>query len=190
MTTQQDDPWVIRAGIYWVFAIGVVTGLAAALFTSLISSFSWTFLSIFFVSLGCGLSAVILSLIWVFLLFFFTKTPTQDTPLPDPILLKEFLNTPAATIAPNLPPSKSAKLAEWLIEFRILHGNNSVWVIPFPDGPDAERVIFCVNNLSPNEQKTLQSFHVDNITTLPKETQQQLFPNSSSKIRFIEAFGD
>ena len=109
---------------------------------------------------------------------------------PVPVPLREFLGDPEAVIAPNLHPGNSEKLEEWLKEFSSSHGEDSVWVLPLPDGPFADRVVFAVADLSPGELADLRGFEVDSIQGLPAATTKSILPQRAEGKRLFEAVWD
>ena len=182
-----EEPWIIRLGIYWIFGIGALLGQALVICLIFLFGREVSVLTGLGVVLGFGVGAAGLSIAWIFST---TKPSIAERVFPVPVPLREFVSVSEAVVAPNLNPDNSQKLAEWLMEFSSAHGENSVWVLPLPDGPYADRIVFAVADLSPSELAALRAFDVDSIEGLPAETAKSILPQLEEGKRLFEAVWD
>jgi hypothetical protein len=182
-----EEPWIIRLGIYWIFGIGALLGLALVICLIFLFGREVSVLTGLGVVLAFGVGGAVLSIAWIVVT---TKPSIAERAFPVPVPLGEFLSVSGAVVAPNLHPDSSEKLAEWLRDFSSSHGEDSVWVLPLPDGPFADRLVFAVADLSPSELAALKGFDVDSIESLPAKTAKSVLPQLAEGKRLFEAVWD
>ena len=182
-----QEPWYIRLGIYWIFTIGSLLGLALIGLLAFLLHWQaglWAGLGI---TLGSGITSAAAILAWIFL----TPAPTLGArDFPAPVPLRTFLDDPEAVIAPNLHPDACDRLAEWLKKFAGHHGEDSVWVLPLPDGPFSDRVVLAVPALSSADIVALKRFDIDSIEELSEETRSKVFPLIERSRKLVEIAWD
>jgi hypothetical protein len=182
-----QEPWYIRLGIYWIFAIGALLGLSLTALLALILHWQPGLLAILGITLGSGIASSAAVLTWICL------TPPRIPPereFPSPVPLQEFLDDPEAVIAPNLHPDACDRLAQWLKNFAAHHGDHSVWILPLPDGPAADRILLAISSLSSSDLVALEKFDFDTIEELSEETRAMRYPRIGPSKKLIELFWD
>ena len=183
----EQDPWYIHLGIYRIFAIGALLGITVVALLAIFLHWQPTLLACLAITLGSGITSAAAVLAWICIT---PPPPLKEHGYPTPVPLGKFLDDPDAVIAPNLHPDACDRLAEWLQKFAAYHGEESVWVLPLPDGPAADRVILAVPALSSGEHAALKRFNIESIEELSEDTRSIVFPHVERSMKLVELAWD
>lgn len=187
METGAPASLIERLGIYWILFLGGVIGTGGVILLESLTAIELSLVLKIMTIVGCSLASAALGIAWIFL----TPAVVQpfEGPLP-PVKLSDFLNQPGALIGPNLDPEESDQLCQWLEKFSEKHGENSVWIIPLPDGNDADRVLFLVEYLTDEDRTSLEQFHVDTVSEIEASIKEKLLPDTNDGHKLYEAVWD
>jgi hypothetical protein len=188
MNPLKDEPFIVRLGVYRIFGIGVILGVALLFVLNQWVNMDLGIISSLVVILTCGIAGAIASLVWITVTF---KYEPVQADYPTPVLLADFLTRPDAVIAPNLETFESDKLREWLLEFRSSQSEDSVWILPHPDDAGAtDRVLLLVDDLTTQQKAILKGLYADSISVLDSKLRGEILPQIQDSRKLVEAWWD